>query len=67
MEPKFQRTLKIPAGMRVRGLSTVLPGGMVMAIEEKEEASEKTAELRAAAVVMRVCFEGLGSADMLLP
>lgn len=38
-----------------------------MAIEEKESASEKTAELSAAAVVMRVCFEGLGSADTLLP
>ena len=58
MKPKFQRTLKIPAGMRVRGLSTVLPGGMVMAIEENESASEKRAELRAAAVVMRVCLWG---------
>ena len=58
MRPRFQRTLKIPAAIKVRGLSTVLPGGRAMATEEKGEATEKTAEFRAAAVVMRVCLRG---------
>ena len=50
----------MPAGRRVRGLPTVWFGGRVMAMEEKEDASEIRAALRVAAVAMRVWVK-LGS------